>query len=72
MIDRHKLEMSLYLFKSVFFRKTLKQYSNNDYPYIFDEAEVCDLLIDEFPKYNNQQLKLHINMLILTLRKKMI
>ena len=61
MIDRHKLEMSLYLFKSVFFRKTLKQYSNNDYPYIFDEAEVCDLLIDEFPKYNNQQLKLHIN-----------
>lgn len=61
MMDRHQLKMSLMLLKSVFFGKTIKQYSNKDYAYIFNEDEICDLLIDEFPKYNNQQLKLHIN-----------
>lgn len=61
MMNRHNLEFSLSFFKSIFFGKTLKQYFTEDYPYIFSESEIYNLLADELPKYNHQQLELHIN-----------
>lgn len=61
MMNRHNLELSLSLFKSVFFGKTIKQYFTEENPCIFSESEIYDCLADELPKYNHQQLELHIN-----------
>ena len=60
-MNRHNLELSLSLFKSVFFGKTIKQYFTEENPCIFSESEIYDCLADELPKYNHQQLELHIN-----------
>ena len=60
MLNRHDLEFSLLIFKAVFFDKSIKQYFIKERPYLYTETEVYHMIVDQCPKYNHQQLKLHI------------